>query len=323
MTKPPVIENEFGWHHSFYSREVAKTGRWIAILVKISDLRIISFNKPDTLIPDPSNPLDFNRYGYARYNPLKYTDPSGHGAYCGDDYDPGCLDNSELRDYNKKVGNIPSSPNPDGVELTEKWGEPMNWLFQQFLAAAGWWQGDIAYGADPITLFLAFILSKEWSSAWRSHASYPVGSGWGTGVEGEDPSLYLAQATATWFWNWEPRYDNGDPIYSDYVRSNDLNNVLNWMGSNLGSAQKVFDQAHWDPAGKYVGKSYEQRLLTLMPESMWNDEFYALATDVINPSDSSWKTAEPWTWGNEPPSAHSGKYPIWQWDGAYIYAPNP
>jgi len=30
------------------------------------------------LIPDPGNPLDFNRYGYARYNPLKYTDPTGH-----------------------------------------------------------------------------------------------------------------------------------------------------------------------------------------------------------------------------------------------------
>ena len=50
----------------------------------------MSFNVPDTLIPDPSNPLDFNRYGYARYNPLKYTDPSGHCAETPDDDDIGC-----------------------------------------------------------------------------------------------------------------------------------------------------------------------------------------------------------------------------------------
>ena len=49
------------------------------------DPRIISFNQPDTLIPDPYNPLDFNRYGYARYNALKFIDPSGHEPDCWDD----------------------------------------------------------------------------------------------------------------------------------------------------------------------------------------------------------------------------------------------
>lgn len=32
----------------------------------------------DTLIPDPMNVMDFNRYMYVRGNPLKYNDPSGH-----------------------------------------------------------------------------------------------------------------------------------------------------------------------------------------------------------------------------------------------------
>jgi hypothetical protein len=36
------------------------------------------FSSPDSLIPDPYNSLDYNRYDYARSNPLKYTDPSGH-----------------------------------------------------------------------------------------------------------------------------------------------------------------------------------------------------------------------------------------------------
>jgi len=39
---------------------------------------ITQFSQPDAIIPDPYNPLDWNRYGYARYNALKYTDPSGH-----------------------------------------------------------------------------------------------------------------------------------------------------------------------------------------------------------------------------------------------------
>jgi len=34
--------------------------------------------QPDTIIPDPGNPQDWDRYSYVRNNPLKYTDPSGH-----------------------------------------------------------------------------------------------------------------------------------------------------------------------------------------------------------------------------------------------------
>lgn len=34
--------------------------------------------QPDSIIPDPHNPLDFDRYAYARSNPIRYNDPSGH-----------------------------------------------------------------------------------------------------------------------------------------------------------------------------------------------------------------------------------------------------
>jgi RHS repeat-associated protein len=36
-----------------------------------------TFISPDSLIPDPGNVYDWNRYMYTRGNPLKYTDPSG------------------------------------------------------------------------------------------------------------------------------------------------------------------------------------------------------------------------------------------------------
>jgi len=36
------------------------------------------FISPDTIIPDPKNPQDLNRYSYTRNNPVRYTDPTGH-----------------------------------------------------------------------------------------------------------------------------------------------------------------------------------------------------------------------------------------------------
>ena len=40
------------------------------------------FVQPDTIVPEPGNPQDLNRYTYAGNNPLIYTDPSGHCPWC-------------------------------------------------------------------------------------------------------------------------------------------------------------------------------------------------------------------------------------------------
>jgi hypothetical protein len=40
--------------------------------------------QPDTIVPNPADPQDFNRYAYARNSPFVYVDPSGHWYY-----DPG------------------------------------------------------------------------------------------------------------------------------------------------------------------------------------------------------------------------------------------
>jgi uncharacterized protein RhaS with RHS repeats len=45
------------------------------------------FTQPDTLVPNPGNPADFDRYAYVRNNPLKYNDPTGHQASCMMDKD--------------------------------------------------------------------------------------------------------------------------------------------------------------------------------------------------------------------------------------------
>jgi RHS repeat-associated protein len=36
------------------------------------------FIQPDTIVPYPDDPQSFNRYAYARNNPIRYVDPTGH-----------------------------------------------------------------------------------------------------------------------------------------------------------------------------------------------------------------------------------------------------
>ncbi len=38
------------------------------------------FLSPDALVPEAGNALDYHRYAYVRFNPLKYEDGSGHCA---------------------------------------------------------------------------------------------------------------------------------------------------------------------------------------------------------------------------------------------------
>ena len=42
------------------------------------DPELGQFLSPDTLVPDPSNLFDYNRYLYTRGNPMRYTDSSDH-----------------------------------------------------------------------------------------------------------------------------------------------------------------------------------------------------------------------------------------------------
>lgn len=42
------------------------------------DPQIGRFISADTIVPDPSNPQDLNRYSYVGNNPLTYSDPTGH-----------------------------------------------------------------------------------------------------------------------------------------------------------------------------------------------------------------------------------------------------
>ncbi len=68
---PPATENQFT------SQKQDATGLYY-YNARYYDPAIGQFVSPDTLVPDASRVSDWNRYAYARGNPLKYSDPSGH-----------------------------------------------------------------------------------------------------------------------------------------------------------------------------------------------------------------------------------------------------
>ena len=61
--------------------------RYLAFLLDLfrgsSSPYINRFLSADTIVPGYANPQNLNRYSYVRNNPIKYTDPSGHGVDCG------------------------------------------------------------------------------------------------------------------------------------------------------------------------------------------------------------------------------------------------
>ncbi len=67
--------------HKYTSQELdTETGLYY-YNARYYDPALGRFISADTIVPDPTNPQALNRYSYVINNPLKYTDPSGHGFF--------------------------------------------------------------------------------------------------------------------------------------------------------------------------------------------------------------------------------------------------
>src|SRR5574340_710217 len=57
--------------------------------------------QPDSLIPNPGNPMDWDRYAYVRNNPVNYNDPSGNKACDGENSGGAVCDQVTKNDLNQ------------------------------------------------------------------------------------------------------------------------------------------------------------------------------------------------------------------------------
>jgi RHS repeat-associated protein len=72
----PVVDTDVG----FTGQRLDETTGLMFYQARYYDPLTARFISADTIVPDPGNPQDFNRYTYVRNNPLRYTDPTGNIA---------------------------------------------------------------------------------------------------------------------------------------------------------------------------------------------------------------------------------------------------
>ncbi len=104
--------------------------------------------QPDTIVPNPGNPQDLNRYSYVRNNPLRYIDPTGHcipGVDC-----PGTVSGLE---------HPPDPSNLRGEEYAAWLTQYILWLEQQKAETGG--MLDIELGQQAAGVELNVFLMKD------------------------------------------------------------------------------------------------------------------------------------------------------------------
>ncbi|RME58202.1 hypothetical protein D6779_07005, partial [Candidatus Parcubacteria bacterium] len=83
------------------------------------------FVQADTLIPDPAEPLSWERYAYVLNNPLRYSDPTGH-------FTEEAIQDYLERIYGKRLAEV----------ILEEWKTDEQWWAMLRKAQAG----DVLYG---------------------------------------------------------------------------------------------------------------------------------------------------------------------------------
>ncbi|MCP3996505.1 MAG: RHS repeat-associated core domain-containing protein [bacterium] len=73
-TSGPVVDTDIG----YTGQRLDTSTDLMYYNARYYDPAISRFVSADTIVPNPANPQDLNRYSYVRNNPIGYTDPSGH-----------------------------------------------------------------------------------------------------------------------------------------------------------------------------------------------------------------------------------------------------
>jgi RHS repeat-associated protein len=135
------------------------------------------WTQPDTIVANPYNPVDYDRYAYVGNNPVRYVDPTGHWYY-----DPGCdclVDTKEPG--NERPENLNYQPlSTADFELPgpipEQYATGLTPL-EQYLAR---WSYAVYWSNPDVFTYNQFIWEWAWTYWELSASSYNLQQPWFT-----------------------------------------------------------------------------------------------------------------------------------------------
>jgi RHS repeat-associated protein len=242
------------------------------------------FIQPDTMIPNPGNPLDYDRYAYVRNAPTMYTDPSGH-IVC--DEDGNCYNGGN------KVPTIKTGTPPPAVKRTYKppaQTDPnllkVMSLYRRLNFNPGWWN-DFNPGSLTVQDFFALMLAKELSPFIDNEPS--PGPCWDGKTSFETD---LAHGTAHWFYS--------QSVLNGYGKDASDMAILSFLANSCSdSTLKLYNRI---ASGTPLNQAMDMSNFDL-------ELGYKVMMGVVNPPDQEWKTtgltyfdravwSHPFVWGN-------------------------
>jgi RHS repeat-associated protein len=195
------------------------------------DAQVGRFAAADTIIPNPGNPQDLNRYAYVSNNPVNGVDPSGHGPTENDWHRYYGHPTPEYGGEREKT--LPDLGNPitvTGSLETRRWWHPASWFSHVVDGITGRDAGDYAdyivaaaqeAGVDPVLLFAIVEHESRNQSIWGLTDRYEDAAkemvheitGW------LDPSIGMTQMTRSTFYE---TVDNHPDVFEEGTAWYDL-----------------------------------------------------------------------------------------------------
>jgi len=172
------------------------------------------FTQPDTIIPDPTNSQDLNRYSYVRNNPIRYTDPSGN-----------CPTSMLINDSGCQAWARSQIASQDSSSSRPAANEP-------------WWVSPVGFApADaPFTVFTAFVSLKREAGLISVEL---IGAMTGADIPGDALQLIFLQESGYWLYGVDDKVNaiGRESFGPMSIRVSTAAAIQEWTGQSLSDVE--------------------------------------------------------------------------------------